>query len=112
MPAPRWRCCARLAAQQTVGNLIAGTVLLSARPFRVGDRIRVDLRARVESQVRPSEERLLGEAVTVETRSEPDIELEKADAGELIYRIRATPADSAAGAELADEVVTALRAGE
>ena len=25
-----------LAAQQTVGNLIAGTVLLSARPFRVG----------------------------------------------------------------------------
>ena len=30
-----------LAAQQTVGNLIAGTVLLSARPFRVGDRIRL-----------------------------------------------------------------------
>jgi small conductance mechanosensitive channel len=30
-----------LAAQQTVGNLIAGTVLLSARPFKVGDRIRL-----------------------------------------------------------------------
>lgn len=30
-----------LAAQQTVGNLFAGTVLLSARPFRVGDRIRL-----------------------------------------------------------------------
>lgn len=29
-----------LAAQQTIGNLIAGTVLLSARPFRVGDRVR------------------------------------------------------------------------
>jgi small-conductance mechanosensitive channel len=29
-----------LAAQQTVGNLFAGTVLLSARPFRVGDRVR------------------------------------------------------------------------
>lgn len=28
-----------LAAQQTLGNVIAGTVLLSARPFRVGDRI-------------------------------------------------------------------------
>jgi small conductance mechanosensitive channel len=30
-----------LAAQQTLGNLIAGTVLLSARPFRVGERIRL-----------------------------------------------------------------------
>ncbi len=29
-----------LAAQQTLGNLIAGTVLLSARPFRVSDRVR------------------------------------------------------------------------
>ena len=27
-----------LAAQQTLGNVIAGTVLLSARPFRVGER--------------------------------------------------------------------------
>ena len=30
-----------LAAQQTVGNLIAGTVLLSARPFKVGDKVRL-----------------------------------------------------------------------
>jgi small-conductance mechanosensitive channel len=30
-----------LAAQQTIGNLFAGTVLLSARPFRVGDRVRM-----------------------------------------------------------------------
>jgi small conductance mechanosensitive channel len=30
-----------LAAQQTLGNLIAGTVLISARPFRVGDRVRM-----------------------------------------------------------------------
>jgi small-conductance mechanosensitive channel len=29
-----------LAGQQTLGNVIAGTVLLSARPFRVGDRVR------------------------------------------------------------------------
>ena len=29
-----------LAAQQTLGNVIAGTVLLSARPFRVGERVR------------------------------------------------------------------------
>ena len=30
-----------LAAQQTLGNLIAGTVLVSARPFTVGDRVRM-----------------------------------------------------------------------
>jgi small conductance mechanosensitive channel len=30
-----------LAAQNTLGNLIAGTVLLSARPFRVGERVRL-----------------------------------------------------------------------
>jgi small conductance mechanosensitive channel len=32
---------AGLAAQQTLGNLFAGMVLLSARPFRVGDRVKL-----------------------------------------------------------------------
>jgi small-conductance mechanosensitive channel len=32
---------AGLAAQQTLGNLFAGLVMLSARPFRVGDRVRL-----------------------------------------------------------------------
>lgn len=43
-----------LAAQQTLGNLIAGVVLLSAQPFRVGDRIRLqggDLAGEVEGVV-------------------------------------------------------------
>jgi small conductance mechanosensitive channel len=30
-----------LAAQQTIGNLFAGMVLLSARPFRVGERVKL-----------------------------------------------------------------------
>ena len=31
-----------LAAQQTLGNLIAGMVLLSARPFQVGERVKLE----------------------------------------------------------------------
>ncbi|MGK2937062.1 MAG: mechanosensitive ion channel domain-containing protein [Solirubrobacteraceae bacterium] len=43
-----------LAAQQTLGNLIAGVVVLTAQPFRVGDRIRLqggDLAGEVEGVV-------------------------------------------------------------
>jgi small-conductance mechanosensitive channel len=43
-----------LAAQQTLGNLFAGTVLISARPFRVGERVRLQggpLAGRVEGIV-------------------------------------------------------------
>jgi small conductance mechanosensitive channel len=149
-----------LAAQQTVGNLIAGTVLLSARPFRVGDRVRlhaggvagsvegtvsslgllyttlangadrimvpnnvvltaavvplrepsgVDLRARLTSDTKPSEvHRLLQEHVSVRTRSEPHVELEELDSGQVIFRVRATPDNSSDGPALADQVVAAL----
>jgi small conductance mechanosensitive channel len=149
-----------LAAQQTVGNLVAGTVLLSARPFRVGDRVRVhaggvagtvegtvaslgllyttlangadrimvpnnvvlaaavvplrepsgvDLLARLSSDTKPSEvNRLLQQHVSVRTRADPHVELEEMDAGQVIFRVRATPANSADGPALADEVVAAL----
>jgi len=149
-----------LAAQQTIGNLIAGTVLMSARPFRVGDRVRmhaggvagqvegavtsvgllyvtlangedrilvpnnvvlsgavvplrepsgVDVRARLPSDVKPSavEERL-EEKVSVATRSDPEIDLEEFQDGDVVVRIRATPVNRDDGAALADQVVEAL----
>jgi small conductance mechanosensitive channel len=149
-----------LAAQQTLGNVIAGIVLLSARPFRVGDRIRlhagglagqtegvvtslgllytiltsgedrimvpnsvvlssavvplrepagVDLRARVKSDVKPSElHRLLEEVVRVPTRGDPEVDLEELDRDDVVVRVSATPVDDADGPRLADQVLSAL----
>jgi small conductance mechanosensitive channel len=149
-----------LAAQQTLGNVIAGTVLLSARPFRVGDRVRmqggsvagqvegvvsslgllyttladgedsimvpnsvvlgmaviplrepnaVDLRARLPASVGPSDlQALFEQHVTVDTRTEPDIELEEFEGDEVVVRIAATPVRSSEGPKLADEILAAV----
>jgi small-conductance mechanosensitive channel len=149
-----------LAAQQTVGNLFAGTVLLSARPFRVGERIllqggaiagqiegvvsslgllyttlasgddrimipnsvilnmavtplrepdSVQLKARLPADVRPSAvQEVLESTIEVLTRSRPDIELQELDGDEVVVRISATPERSSDGAQLADEILSAV----
>ena len=148
-----------LAAQQTIGNLIAGMVLLSARPFRVGDRVRfqagalagmiegvvsslgllytalsvgedrilipnsvllslaimpvrepnqVTMRARLPADVRPSAVQELLDGIEVPTRTRPDIELEELDGEEVVIRISATPANSAEGSKLADQMLAAI----
>jgi small conductance mechanosensitive channel len=150
-----------LAAQQTVGNLFAGTVLLSARPFRVGERVRlqggplagqidgtvsslgllyttfsngddavlvpnsvvlsvavtplrepagVNIRARLPLDVRPDEiQAMLEDAISVEVRSAPRIDLESIDGDEVVARVGVTPAHASQGSVLAAEVVAALR---
>ena len=149
-----------LAAQQTLGNLIAGMVLLSARPFRVGERVSlqgsgisvdgvvsslgllytvlasgddrimvpnsvvlsqaivplrepdaVDLRARLNADIRPSDvQALLDENVTTPTRARPHIVLEEFDGDEVVVRISATPQRAADGPQLADEILVAVSA--
>jgi small conductance mechanosensitive channel len=152
-----------LAAQQTLGNVIAGAMLLSARPFRVADRIRlqggmlagtiegtvaslglfymtmvsggnrilvpnnvlmniaviplgepdaVELTARFdEKAVTPGRlQRGLDEAITVPLRRAPRIELEEVDANDVLtLRITAVPESGDRGAELAAQVLEAIR---
>jgi small conductance mechanosensitive channel len=89
--------------------MVPNNVVLSAAVVPLREPDGVDLRATLEADVKPSDvDRLLREAVTVETRADPEVELEEMDCGRVIYRVRATPADSSDGPELADEVVAAL----
>jgi len=162
-----------LAAQQTLGNLVAGLVILSARPFSLGDRIRlrggnigdemegivsslgllyttltptreslgvpqavvaqgdgnimvpnslvigsavvpggqppaVTLRARLKRGAKATDiKERLDEAVSVPTRSEPEIALE-VGFDEVAVRIAARPEAKADGPRLTDEILDAL----
>src|SRR5580704_11668107 len=106
-----------LAAQQTLGNLFAGMVLLSARPFRVGERVRFQagaLGGQIEGIVSSlgllyttlaqGEDRIMVpnnvvlSAVVVPIR-EPD---------SVDVRVQATPDRADDGARLADEIIDAL----
>jgi small conductance mechanosensitive channel len=150
-----------LAAQQTLGNIFAGLVVLSNRPFRVGDRVRlvggamagsvegivsnlglfyttlvsggdrtmvpnsvllqlaivplhepnrVEMRARFSGATTPADiQRRLSETVSVPLRYPPDITLEELDRDEVVVRITATPLDPDDGAELAAQVLEAIR---
>jgi small conductance mechanosensitive channel len=149
-----------LAAQQTLGNLFAGLVLLTARPFRVGERVRlqagalggiqegivsslglmyttlargedqimipnsgvisavivplrepkpVDVRVRLSAGIRPSHvQAILDEQVSTPTRTPPNVLLEEIDGNDVVVRVQATPEHADEGAQLADEMISAL----
>ena len=89
--------------------LVPNNVVLSGAVVPLREPSGVDLRARLDAEVKPSEvEQRIEQGVTVATRSDPQIDLEEFLNGEIIVRVRATPVRSEDGSALADEVLAAL----
>jgi small-conductance mechanosensitive channel len=89
--------------------LVPNNVVLAGAVVPLREPSGVDMRARLPSDVRPSEvEERLEEMVSVPTRSDPQIDLEEIVDRDVIVRIRATPVRREDGAALADQVVAAL----
>jgi len=78
-------------------------------PLREPDR--VDLRARFDTRVSPSEiQERLATSITVPTRYPPRISLEEVDRDGVVLRIAATPDSPSDGARLAEEILAVTRA--
>jgi hypothetical protein len=93
-----------------LGRAVGPTLILSAAVVPLREPSGVDVRARLGSDVKPSQvQRMLAESVRVPTRSDPHIALEEVDGEDVVMRVSAVPVNAAEGAELADEVLAALQ---
>ena len=89
--------------------LVPNNVVLSGAVVPLREPSGVDVRARLPSDVKPSQvEERIEDRVSVETRADPQVDLEEFDDGEVVVRVRATPVRREEGATLADQVVEAL----
>jgi small-conductance mechanosensitive channel len=89
-------------------NVLLGLVVV---PLREPDK--VDVRVRFPSEASPQRvERRLLQAITVPTRYPPSVALEEIDADSVVLRVNATPLRPEDGAQLAEEVLDALRRQE
>src|SRR3954470_1146391 len=109
-----------LASQQTLGNVFAGVVLLSARPFRVGDRLRLQagpLAGQIEGTVasvgllftdlaRGEDTIMIPNTVVLSSAIVP---LREPDAVDLLARLRPGVKPSQVQALLDDRVTVATR---
>jgi hypothetical protein len=83
--------------------------VLAAAVVPLREPAKVDLRARLRPDVRPSEvQHVLEGGITTPVRTEPNISLEEIDSDEVVVRIQATPVEGTDGPALADEVLAAL----
>ena len=90
--------------------LVPNSVLINLVVVPLREPDRVDVRARFESDTSPRrvEEDLL-RAISVPTRYRPSVSLEEVDPDGVVLRINATPLRPDDGAQLAEEVLEALR---
>lgn len=90
--------------------LVPNSVLINLVVVPLREPDRVDVRARFESDTSPRrvEEDLL-RAISVPTRYRPSVSLEEVDPEGVVLRVNATPLRPDDGAQLAEEVLAALR---
>lgn len=90
--------------------LVPNSVLLNLAIVPLREPDRVDLRARFPADASPRRvEQRIRDAVTVPTRYTPSVTMEELDEESVVFRINATPLDAGDGAQLAEEVLEALR---
>lgn len=82
--------------------------VLSARPFRVGERVQL-LGGGLGEETTGIVDSALADNVETETRAEPHIELEEVDGDEVVLRVAAVPVDPSEGQELANDVLASLQ---
>jgi len=93
--------------------LVPNSVLLSLVVVPLREPEKVDLRVRFPADASPQRvERLLLQGITVPTRYPPSVSLEELDADAVVLRVNATPLRAEDGSQLAEEVLSSLRAGE
>src|SRR5437588_204398 len=90
------------------GSLVAGGAIAAVVvPLREPEP--VDVKVRLNAGIRPSHvQAILHEEVSTPTRSAPNVLLEEIDGDDVVVRVQATPEHANQGAQLADEVITAL----
>jgi small conductance mechanosensitive channel len=93
--------------------LVPNSVLLQLVVVPLREPDKVDVRVRFPSDASPQRvERRLLQAITVPTRYRPSVSLEEIDTESVVLRVNATPLRPEDGAQLAEEVLDALRQEE
>jgi len=96
----------------TERKMVPNSQLLNSAVVPLREAERVELRARFDADVSPSEiQERLAKSITVPVNHPPYISLEEIDRDEVVLRITATPTYSVDRAHLAEEILSVTRRG-